>query len=280
MTVNIYADEMFFINFIVNVAIIEIAKRILKLKVNIWRETIAGICTSLVYTLFVVTSLRVYINIFTIVILNTAELIFLFKPKSFVDCFKYSVTFKLVSFGTNSCVLFLTNYIKNKFSYWVLILSFIVTYLSYIVLNILNKEVVYYKINIKCSDKIVSIRALVDTGNSLVEPISNKPVIVAEYSALKDILPCKLIEIYENKKESNLMEIISAISEDSFRKSIRIIPFKSVGKERGMMIGFVADSAKINDNVINKPIIGICRFSLSKNGLYSALLSPKHLGGI
>ncbi len=280
MIVNIYADEMFLINFVVNIAIIEIAKRILNVKVNIFRETLVGVCISLMYTLFVISNLRVYINVFTMVIFNTIELIFVFKPKSFIDCFKYSVTFKLVSFSANSCLLFLTNYIKNKFSYWVLILSFIVTYLSYIVLNILNKKVIYYKINIKCSDKIVSVKALVDTGNSLVEPISNKPVIVAEYSALKDILPCKLIEIYENKKESNLMEIISSISEDSFRKSIRIIPFKSVGKEKGMMIGFVADSARINDNVINKPIIGICRFSLSKNGLYSALLSPKHLGGI
>lgn len=280
MTVNVYADEMFFVNFIVNIIIIEITKKLVKVNVSILREGIVGLIFSFIYTIFVISKFRCYINLFTMLILNTFELMLLFRPKSLEQYTKYCIAFKLVSLSTNACVLLMTSYIKNKFNYWILILSFLMTYFSYIVLNILNKDNAYYSIDIKCSNKTINVNALVDTGNYLIEPISNKPVIVAEYSALRDILPYNLIEIYENKKESNLMEIISAISEDAFRKSIRIIPFKSVGREKGMMIGFVADSVKINDNVINKPVIGICRFNLSKNGLYSALLSPKHLGGI
>lgn len=280
MTVDIYADEMIFINFIVNILIIEIAKRIVKHNVVLLKEFITSFIFSLLYTIFVISDLREYINLFTLFIINTCELLILFKPDNIIQCIKYSIVFKFVSLCTNGCILLLNSYLKNKFNYIILIFSFALTYLSYIVLNLLNKEVIYYSIDIQCSNKTININALVDTGNSLVEPISNKPVIVAEYSVLKDVLPCKLVEIYENKKESNLMEIISAISEDSFRNSLRIIPFKSVGKEKGMMIGFVADSVKIKDNIINKPVIGICRFNLSKNGLYSALISPKHLGGI
>ena len=177
-------------------------------------------------------------------------------------------------------MLLINSYIKDKFNYAILMASFGLTYLSYVFINILNKKLTYYPIDIKWCNKIININALVDTGNSLVEPLSNKPVIVAEYSALREVLPERLVEIYEKKRESNLMEIISAISEDNFRSNMRIIPFKSVGKEKGMMIGFVADSVRIKDNVINKPVIGICRYSLSRNGLYSALISPKHLGGI
>lgn len=280
MTVDIYADEMIFINFIVNILIIEITKRIVKHNVVLLKEFITSFIFSLLYTIFVISDLREYINLFTLFIINTCELLILFKPDNIIQCIKYSIVFKFVSLCTNGCILLLNSYLKNKFNYIILIFSFALTYLSYIVLNLLNKEVIYYSIDIQCSNKTININALVDTGNSLVEPISNKPVIVAEYSVLKDVLPCKLVEIYENKKESNLMEIISAISEDSFRNSLRIIPFKSVGKEKGMMIGFVADSVKIKDNIINKPVIGICRFNLSKNGLYSALISPKHLGGI
>lgn len=280
MTVDIYADEMIFINFIVNILIIEITKRIVKHNISLLKEFIISFIFSLLYTIFVISGLREYINLFTLFIINTCELIILFKPDNIIQCVKYSIAFKLVAVSTNGCILLLNSYLKNRFNYIILMFSFALTYLSYIVLNLLNKEVTYYSIDIKCSNKIININALVDTGNSLVEPISNKPVIVAEYSVLKEVLPCKLVEIYENKKESNLMEIISAISEDSFRNSLRIIPFKSVGKEKGMMIGFVADSVKIKDNIINKPVIGICRFNLSKNGLYSALISPKHLGGI
>lgn len=280
MTVNIYADEMVFINFIVNTLVIEITKRIVKERVRLLKQSITALVFSLLYTLFVISNFRGYINIFTLLILNTLEMAILFKPRNLMDCIKYSIAFKVGAMCGNGCLLFLKAYLKEEFNYFLLILSFAITYLSYIVLNLLSKDMEYYSIDIRCSDKIININALVDTGNSLVEPISKKPVIVAEYSALKEILPCKLVEIYENKKESNLMEIISAISEDSFRNSLRIIPFKSVGKEKGMMIGFVADSVKIDNNIINKPVIGICRFNLSKRGLYNALISPEHLGGI
>lgn len=280
MTVNIYADEMFLINFMSNIFIIEMTKRLLNQRVSLLKESIAGAVISAVYTIFVISDFRIYINVFTILILNTLELIFLFKPKNLLQCVKYSIVFKFAALSTNGCILLINSYIKDKFNYALLMASFGLTYLSYVFINILNKKLTYYPINIKWCNKIININALVDTGNSLVEPLSNKPVIVAEYSALREVLPDKLIEIYEKKRESNLMEIISAISEDSFRSNMRIIPFKSVGKEKGMMIGFVADSVKIKDNIINKPVIGICRFNLSRNGLYSALISPKHLGGI
>lgn len=280
MTVDIYADEMIFINFITNVMIIEITRKLLKININRIKEWITAFIFAVIYTLLVISDYRGYINIITMLMLNTCEMAILFSPKSMWQCVKYSGVFKLAALSTNSCMLLISSYIKNKFNYTVLIASFILTYISYIILNMLNKENTYYPINICCSNKIININALVDTGNSLIEPISSKPVIIAEYSALKEVLPEKLVEIYEKKRESNLMEIVSAISEDSFKNSLRIIPFKSVGKEKGMMIGFVADSVKIKDNIINKPVIGICRFNLSKSGLYSALISPKHLGGI
>lgn len=280
MTVNIYADEMLVINFISNILITEITKKVLKERVGILRESITALFFSVVYTVLVISDLRKYVDFFTLLILNIMEIIVLFKPINISHFLKCFMAFKITAIFTNGCMFFLNNIMKNKFNYIILLFSFGITYISYVVLNLISKGSEYYSIDIVCSDKIINVNALVDTGNSLVEPISNKPVIVAEYSALKDVLPCKLVEIYDKKKESNLMEIISAVSEDNFRKSIRIIPFKSVGKEKGMMIGFVADSVKIKGNIINKPVIGICRFNLSKSGLYRALISPEHLGGL
>lgn len=280
MTVDIYADEMLFINFVSNFFIIEITKRIIKAKTRLLKESIVSFVFSVIYTVIVISGLRVYINIFSMLVLNTAEIIILFRPVETKQYIRYGVAFKIASLCTNGVLFALSGYLKNSFNYIILMFSFCITYLSYCIINIFDSSIEYYPINIKCSNKTINVKALVDTGNSLIEPISKKPVIVAEYRAIKEVLPLKLVDIYERKKESNLMEIISAISEDSFCFSLRIIPFKSVGKERGMMLGFVADSVKINNNVINKPVIGICRFNLSKRGLYGALISPEHLGGI
>lgn len=280
MTADIYADEMFLINFMANIFIIEMSKRLLKLKISLLRESGTAAVFAGLYTVFVISEFRAYFNIITMLIFNTAEIMILFKPDGFKSCAKYGIVFKFASLCTNGCMLVISNYMKEKFNYFVLISGFALTYLSYVFIELLNKKITYYSIDIKWRDKTININALVDTGNSLIEPLSNKPVIVAEYSVLKDVLPQKLVEIYENKRESNLMEIVSAISEDNLRKNMRVIPFKSVGNEKGMMIGFIAESVKIKDNIIKKPVIGICRFNLSRNGLYSALISPKHLGGI
>ena len=75
MTVNIYADEMILINFMANILIIEMTKRLLRERVSLLKESIAGFVVSVIYTLFVISDLRVYINMFTILILNRLELI-------------------------------------------------------------------------------------------------------------------------------------------------------------------------------------------------------------
>ena len=42
MTVNIYADEMILINFMANILIIEMTKRLLRERVSLLKESIAG----------------------------------------------------------------------------------------------------------------------------------------------------------------------------------------------------------------------------------------------
>ncbi len=279
MTVDIYFEDMIAINFLTNIMIIELSRKVLNIKLKWIKKIVCAFLISLLYSFLVISKFRVYINVYTLFIITLIEVFILYKPKGFEEFLKCILVFKIVAFIIKGVLLTLNSYIKTNLSYLLLIFSFILAYGSYIVLNCFNKVQNYYSLDIFWEDKKVNINALVDSGNYLIEPISKKPVIVAEYKALKELLPESLIKIYESKKESNLLEIVSAISEDKFRYSLRVIPFKSIGKERGMMIGFVVDSVKIRDNVIKKPVIAICRFSLSKGGLYSALISPKHLGG-
>jgi len=59
----------------------------------------------------------------------------------------------------------------------------------------------------------------------------------------------------------------------------RLIPFTSLGKENGMLIGFRPDYIEVGENAekkgITDVIIGIYNRALSKNNNYSALLSPE-----
>ena len=63
----------------------------------------------------------------------------------------------------------------------------------------------------------------------------------------------------------------------------RVIPFTSIGKENGMLLGFKADKVTINEDenieTISKVIIGIYDYKLSKKNEYSALIGFDILEG-
>ena len=127
-----------------------------------------------------------------------------------------------------------------------------------------------------CSIKVVIdkketyIKAIIDTGNFLKEPITKFPVIVIQKDSLKELIPQNILDNVEeiiNGENINLGEYIS---------KVRIIPFTSLGKENGILLGIKADKIliKSEDKIILKDnvIVGIYNGTLSKVGKYQALI--------
>lgn len=125
-------------------------------------------------------------------------------------------------------------------------------------------------IKVNINSKYVYINAIIDTGNFLREPITKTPVIVVEKSALLNIIPDYI--------SNNLDKIINGEDIDlkKYTSKIRIIPFTSLGKENGILLGLKADNVLVemeeNNINISNVIIGIYNGNLSKNGKYKALI--------
>jgi stage II sporulation protein GA (sporulation sigma-E factor processing peptidase) len=135
------------------------------------------------------------------------------------------------------------------------------------------------KISISFDKKAIEVPALVDTGNSLHDPLTNMPVVIVEFAAIKDLLPCDIRDIFEQDTENDLSRVTAAISCSDWFSRFRLIPFTSLGKENGMLIGFKPDYIEIGeeDGVkgVNEVIIGIYNKALSRNEQYRALMSPE-----
>ena len=120
------------------------------------------------------------------------------------------------------------------------------------------------------------ITALLDTGNSLIDPITLSPVIVAEYRSIKHLFNDDIKNGLERIGHDNLSWIMTEVSQKGLRA--RLIPFSSLGKENGMLIGFVPDKAEIYDDcgvrVLEKCVVAISEHCLSKDRSYAALLNP------
>ena len=133
-----------------------------------------------------------------------------------------------------------------------------------------------------CFDKKqLCLDALVDTGNSLKDPITNAPVMITEYETIKLLLPDEVQNIFERRSENNLDAIAEIMSISKWAARFRIIPFKSLGRENGMLIGFRPDIITIFDSErriqLKNIIIAIYRQNLSKDREYNALIHPEML---
>ena len=64
--------------------------------------------------------------------------------------------------------------------------------------------------------------------------------------------------------------------QQEYMPKLKVIPFSSLGKQNGMLVGIKADEITINNdeeiNKIDKAIIGIYNKSLTKKGEYRALI--------
>lgn len=124
------------------------------------------------------------------------------------------------------------------------------------------------------------IPALVDTGNELKDPISGCPVVIVEAEAISSLLPEKLKEFFRQKGLYELLQIDMPLIEAGWISRFRIVPYSSLGCEKGMLPGFKPDFIEINETGQEKKDIRdviICLYDkqLSENKKYSALLAPE-----
>ncbi|MDI9440665.1 MAG: sigma-E processing peptidase SpoIIGA [Firmicutes bacterium] len=137
-------------------------------------------------------------------------------------------------------------------------------------------------VEIYCDNAKVKVDALVDTGNNLRDPLTNQPVIVVEHSVLQELLPQdigKLVTAVENN-ELNVLETMVEL--DEWRTRVRLIPFTSLGKKNGLMLGFRSDGIRIAESPMNnslQPTIAIYPHTLDPNNEYRALIPPTAVQG-
>lgn len=143
-------------------------------------------------------------------------------------------------------------------------------------------------VEISLCGKAKYLQALIDTGNFLKEPITGAPVIVIETLSLYGLVPTKILENVDNIISGNMGVLNEDLSNNSnninesnncnndtdinenindkvnnnenvdmnskeddvskFLSKFRIIPFNSLGKENGMLLGIKADYLKVVEN--------------------------------
>lgn len=124
---------------------------------------------------------------------------------------------------------------------------------------------------------------MLDTGNLLREPITQIPVVIVEKSKLESIIPNKILNNVDKIIGGDTNEILNDEHLEKFISRFRIIPFTSIGKQNGLLLGIKVDSVNVviddKEEIIKNVIVGIYNKPFTKNELYTAIFGLDLLEG-
>lgn len=294
----IYVDIIFLENLFMNYIILFATGIIIKTNLKITRTLISSGIGSIYAVITYMSMLEIISNFFLKIILSIVMVYVAFNSNNFKILFKQLIIFYLTSFtfgGVAFALLYFISPQKILIQKGVLIGTYpikivlvggivgfiIITTAFKNIKGKLSKKDILCSIKISINNKTKFIKAIIDTGNFLREPITKLPVIVIQKSALEEIIPNYILD--------NLDKIIKGEDVDlkEHVSKIRLIPFSSLGKENGILIGVKADKILVERDekeiLIENVIIGIYNGILNKSGKYESLIGLEILeneGGI
>ena len=290
---TIYLDVVLIENLCMNYIILFATGYLLKKKMNHIRLILSGLLGGIYSILAYIGVLEIYSNFILKIILSIVMVYLAYNAKNIKELSKELIFFYLASFVFGGCAFALLYFIKPqeilmkngtyigtyplKVAILGGLLGFTITVIAFRVKKRrISKKDMYSEITIYFNEKSIKVIALLDTGNMLKDPITRMPVVVVEKEILEDILPDTIL--------NNLNKIIGGdvpkeVYEDEnleYITKFRVIPFSSIGKTNGMLLGFKANKIEIKDEenseIIKNVIIGIYENKLSKKNQYSALI--------
>ena len=286
--VTIYIDIVLLENLVMNYIILLGTGYIIKARIKHIKLIISSLIGAIYALLAYMEIFPIYANFITKMILAICMIYIAFKPKKIKGLIKELIVFFLVSFSLGGCAFALLYMIKPqeifvkdgvyigvyplKIALLGGITGFVITYISFkVVKNHITKNEIIYNAIIKIEEKKLEIKVLLDTGNMLKDPITGDTVIIIEKEKLYDILPLELLNNIDN-----FFEFDNKIIKNEYQTRLRIIPFTSVGKRNGMMVGIKADYVSIITDIdeIKKDNAIICVYEkkFSKTDKYSGLI--------
>lgn len=294
---TIYLDIVLIENLCMNYIILFATGFIMKVKLHHIRMIVSAFLGGVYAILAYLQILPMYSHMFMKIGLSVCMVYIAFFPKGIKALLKHLILFYLVSFVFGGCAFALLYFVKPEDIFMINgvyigtypvkiallggILGFVITYIAFkIIKNKMTKKALIYDVEIRIDQKITKLKAMLDTGNMLKDPITEVPVMVVEKEQLYDIVPKNILDNSEkiiggdwNGNEEEL----------DYRARFRIIPFSSIGKQNGMLLGFKVDEVNIItdiDKIINQKVI-VCIYNrrLTKTNAYSALIGLDMLEG-
>lgn len=283
----VYIEQVLIDNFIINFFIILTLKAVLRAKfkkINITLSSLLGSIIALILPLFQFTFI---FNTLIKILLSLTMVSILKKYKKFKEFILYYITFILTTFVYGGACMFLLssfdkNFVASNYSTYSLPLGVITVIIFFIMLIIKNvfknfyrrKQVNNFVYNVRLynNQKCDDLTLFLDSGNNLVDNITNKPITIIDFNSLKQILEDLTITDIILNKTDKINKIF---------KNVHLLNVSSIGNNKNRILVVEIERLEIylenKVHIINNAIVGLTLKRFINDLGYSGLLSPKIL---
>lgn len=291
---TIYIDVVLIENLIMNYIILLATGLILKIKIKHIRLIIGSLLGAIYTIIGYMGILEIYSSFILKIILSIMIVYIAYYPQTLKKMWKELLFFYLTSFVFGGVAFSLIYIVKPQeiimknglflgtYPLKTVILGAIVAFVIIItafkiIKSKISKKDLICEITVEIENRKITTKALIDTGNMLKEPITNTPVVVIEHTLLYDVLPKEILNHLEEIIGGDFKEIPEEIK-NKYVSKLKLIPYSSLGKQNGMLLGIKAkkliivkgeEKEKIEKENI---ILGIYDKSLTKKGEYRAII--------
>lgn len=120
-------------------------------------------------------------------------------------------------------------------------------------------------------ERSVELTVLVDTGNTLSDPITGQPVMVAEGTSLNSLFPGG-----HSPGPADLREPVrglNRLSTGEWKGRFRLLPYRAVGVDRGLLLALRVDRLEVNGADQGALLVALSPTPVSDGGGYRGLIS-------
>lgn len=292
-TYVVYADIIFLINFLLDLTILWATSRFGHLRTTLVRLVLGAAAGSIYGVIMVFPRTAAFYSVSMKILFSLFIVAVSFPKLTLKKFFQAAAYFYLISFVMAGAVLGGSSILsENRFLFQEIRVGgkgLIFAAGTALVLGMWGikhlkrnwrKEQFHVPVQISVGEVSLMVEALIDTGNDLKDPLSQKPVIIIEYQSIKKILPEDFKRQFERYSATDVTRIVEQLEDRSWSTRIRVIPFSSIGKHHGMLIGFKPDLVVIfGERKISTKDVVVCLYHkpLSSGGNYTAIMNPEVL---
>lgn len=281
---KVYADLTFLINFTMDFLILWATARFSRIAITYLRLTMAAFLGGIYGVGYLFSGLACFYTLPAKVICSFLLIILALWPLGWHEFKRALLSFYGISFAMAGATVAIP-YLKQNaaanvsWSYLYLLGGIVCALLigfygeKYLKQSIIP-ALLKYQVSLRFDKSFCTGEGFLDTGNGLRDPITRRPIVVAEYDLLKACLPADFRLAMENSQDEN--DRLEAISMSTWANRMRVIPFSSIGKKNGLLIGLRCDEMVVRlgkEEIIHKNlVVGIYPHKLSNEDSYQLLI--------